>query len=603
MIPRSAADRPWPLPLGVDPDPEGTALPDPYDAAARRALLALVGNGLAQAACVVTGALAVRAVFHRIGPPLSATPALAALLLLAMAVSGLALAGLRWWQRVQAEQLGQDYAARVRLHLFQALARQPRRSAARSQGAVLIRVVGDSGALRRWLARGLPRLVVGGLTGGLALLALGVWLPPVGLTAAASYGLTALVLARRAHGVAPTVRAARRRQGILAAELGDRLGALATVHLFGQATRERRRLDRRQQALTRALVAQRRALAGLAAWSQGGAALGAALALGAGLWWVGLGRAGVADLAGAAALLALAGPSLAGLGRVAADHQAAKVAHERLTALLATPAAAPSADGSVPAASGGDEANERQVPRPGGAVRLALRGVSVNGALHAITATVAPGARVAIVGPNGAGKSSLLAAVCGLAVPDAGEVTLDGTPVSALSPEALRRRIGVVSPEVPLLRGTLGRNLGYARPHASAGRRARVAALCGVDELLAQLPQREATRLDGGARNLSWGQRQRVAWARALLGGPGLLLLDEPDAHLDPASAAHLDRMLQRYPGTVLMVTHDLHRLRMADEVWLLDGGRLVERGAPGLLLAGATRTHALFARQLRRPS
>ena len=224
-------------------------------------------------------------------------------------------------------------------------------------------------------------------------------------------------------------------------------------------------------------------------------------------------------------------------------------------------------------------------------------------AVDRVSFQIQPGETYGLLGPNGAGKTTTISMIAGLLTPDSGEVTLHGTPIAALSPAELRRRVGVVSPEVPLLRGTLGRNLSYARPRASNGRRERVAALCGVDELLQQLPQGEATRLAGGARNLSWGQRQRVAWARALLSGPGLLLLDEPDAHLDADSAAHLDRVLQRFPGTVMMVTHDLQRLRMADEVWHLEAGRLVERGTPAELLAGATRTRALFARQLRRVS
>lgn len=583
------------------------ALPDAFDGPGRRALAALVANGLAQAACVVAGALAVRTVFQGLGTVGAAGPALWAILLV-LAGSGAALAGLRWLERVQAERLGQTYAARVRLLLFDALARQPQRVAARAHGALLMRVAGDSAALRRWLARGVPRLIVGGLAGGLALAVLLRWLAPVGGVALAAYALTAVALATAARRTTPAVRAARRRQAALAAELGDRLGALATVHLFGQAGRERRRLDRRQRAVVQAMVAQRRALAGLAALSQAGAAVAAALALGAGAWWVQQGGATVADLAGAVALLALAGPSVAGLGRVAADHEAARVARERLGALLTGMSSAPAiaagpATHAEPHGSGPAAGQERQVTRPGGAIAVALRAVTLRGVVDDVTASVPPGGRVAIVGANGAGKSSLLALACGLVAPDSGDLTLDGMPIAALSPADLRRRVGVVSPEVPLLRGTLGRNLSYARPRASVGRRERVAALCGVDELLQQLPQGEATRLAGGARNLSWGQRQRIAWARALLSGPGLLLLDEPDAHLDAASAAHLDRILQRFPGTVLMVTHDLQRLRMADEVWHLEAGRLVERGTPADLLAGATRTRTLFARQLRRVS
>ncbi len=113
--------------------------------------------------------------------------------------------------------------------------------------------------------------------------------------------------------------------------------------------------------------------------------------------------------------------------------------------------------------------------------------------------------------------------------------------------------------------------------------------------MLAELPGGEDFRLTEGGTNLSLGQRQRLMLARALLGEPRLLLLDEVDANLDPEAAALIDRLLQSYRGTILIVTHRLQRLRHVDQVWYLEDGRLCEQGDPRTLLQGDSRTRCLF--------
>ncbi len=103
--------------------------------------------------------------------------------------------------------------------------------------------------------------------------------------------------------------------------------------------------------------------------------------------------------------------------------------------------------------------------------------------------------------------------------------------------------------------------------------------------------------LTHGAGNQSVGQRQRVALARTLMGKPRILLLDEADANLDPAAREALDKALRRFEGTIVMVTHDLERVRRADVVWHLEGGLLVETGPPQQVLGGLGPTARLFER------
>jgi ABC-type bacteriocin/lantibiotic exporter with double-glycine peptidase domain len=109
--------------------------------------------------------------------------------------------------------------------------------------------------------------------------------------------------------------------------------------------------------------------------------------------------------------------------------------------------------------------------------------------------------------------------------------------------------------------------------------------LCEIDNVLGDLPQGDQTRLTEGGLNLSLGQRQRVALARALLGKPAILLLDEADAHLDPGANEVLDRVLAKFCGTVLIVTHSPKRLANVDVIWKMNNGRLIEIGRPDEIL------------------
>jgi iron complex transport system ATP-binding protein len=213
--------------------------------------------------------------------------------------------------------------------------------------------------------------------------------------------------------------------------------------------------------------------------------------------------------------------------------------------------------------------------------RAVLRGVDLE---------LEPGRLIALVGPNGAGKSTLLRALAGLIRPTAGAVTLGGIDVTTLSRAALASRIAVVPQTFDTLFPftvreivALGRSarLGlFARPSPAD---ASAVARAIVDQDLVALADR---RLDA----LSGGERQRVVLAMAMAQEAGVLLLDEPTAHLDPA---HQRRILRTVGGlarsggvTVLAVLHDLNLAALADRIVVLDRGRIVADGAPAVALA-----------------
>jgi ATP-binding cassette subfamily C protein len=202
--------------------------------------------------------------------------------------------------------------------------------------------------------------------------------------------------------------------------------------------------------------------------------------------------------------------------------------------------------------------------------------------LDGVTLAVPAGAFVAIVGASGAGKSTLLDLLAGLREPEVGEVRVDGVPLASVDPEGWHRRLGYLPQESVLLHGSVLENvlLGARHPGASDVRRALGAA--GAGALLATLPHGLATRVGEGGLRLSGGERRRVALARALVGSPDLLLLDEPTSELDADSSAALSRALRSLRGamTIVAVTHDPLLAAAADRSYLLDGGRLTPREA-----------------------
>lgn len=197
--------------------------------------------------------------------------------------------------------------------------------------------------------------------------------------------------------------------------------------------------------------------------------------------------------------------------------------------------------------------------------------------MHAVAP---PGSVVAVTGLNGSGKSTLLALAARLVEPEAGRVTLGGQDLSGVAQASLRQAVSLVMPDLPLLRGDVEHNLRYRDPDADDAELERVRALTGLDEVLAQLPDGTATKVVEGGRSLSAGQRTRLALARALVGDPPVLLLDEVEANLDVGAVDAMHRVLGDRRGrcTTIVVTHRPELVAQADEVWRLEDGRL----APG---------------------
>jgi ABC-type multidrug transport system fused ATPase/permease subunit len=212
--------------------------------------------------------------------------------------------------------------------------------------------------------------------------------------------------------------------------------------------------------------------------------------------------------------------------------------------------------------------------------------------MREVDLSIEPGARVVITGPNGAGKSTLLNLLLGLYRPSDGRVLLDGVELAELDLRHARRQIGVVLQDPVIFPGTIRENIAYAEPGATEAALEAAARVATAADFIETLPDGYETEVGDDGELLSGGQRQRIAIARALLGQPALLILDEPTTYLDDSAIAAFLERLDELPEapTVLMVTHSAAIAARADRVIEMREGRITAdelRPAPAPRLAG----------------
>ena len=466
------------------------------------------------------------------------------------------------------EKVGYNVVRDLRMRLYAHLqGMTPPQLQHRARGGLLLRFIGDLSMLRMWLSRGLlggivATIVVVGSVGVLAWF--NAW---IGLTVVAVLALGAAASLGSGRQMRRATRLMRRRRSLVTGNIDEQVNALPVVQVFGRAPGEYARLSRQNESLNDALckVAELRGrLRGVAATF---GLLSVAAVLAVGTIEVSRGSATI-GLVVASALVTrqLSGP-VRTLGLAHDYWHRSRVSRNKILDFLRS-----SSRGLEPA--GLDKLRVRK-----GVIEL--DDVSVAGALRSVSATARAGDLVAITGDVGAGKSTLLALLARLRDPDAGEILVDGQPLSATTPRSTFKHVGLVSPDLPLMRGTVRRNLTYAVPKADEDEIGRIVLATGLDEVLAGLPGGMDAWVTEGGRNLSAGQRQRIALARAMMGNPPILLLDEPSLTLDDDAKEQLRRMLARHQGTVLLVTHDPEEIALADQVWRLERGRLVDVLSP----------------------
>ncbi len=216
-----------------------------------------------------------------------------------------------------------------------------------------------------------------------------------------------------------------------------------------------------------------------------------------------------------------------------------------------------------------------------------------------------PGETVALVGPSGAGKTSIINLLLRFYDPWAGQVRVDGHDLRKVTQRSLRGHIGVALQDPMLLNDSIRANILFGCPSATAEEAEEAARLADAHEFILELPRGYDTAIGEEGCNLSAGQKQRIAIARALVKRPRILILDEAMSSISSASEQRILEALAAWKDacTMLIASHRLSTIRHADRILVLDQGRIVESGAHEALLAARGAYYALFVDQLERPS
>jgi ABC-type multidrug transport system fused ATPase/permease subunit len=437
-------------------------------------------------------------------------------------------------------------------------------------------------------------LAVAAFAPGLAVWLVALWLP---------LGLAARVFGARLRG---RFRTARALNSALTSQIQESLAGMRVIKAFGLEAVEQTRFEAASNAAFAGARAARTGVAGIGIgvfWLVGAVLVGATLAAtiatrdGAALWLAS--AAERFDLPALRGLLASASfgvwtlgmynawkglftggaDTLTQLARTWVQAQDIAVGLDRAFELLEQePEVADAPDAiALPRLARG--VAFRDVSFAYRADRPALVGTSFEAPVGGITA---------LLGPTGAGKSTVMSLLLRLFDPDAGAIELDGVDLRRFRVADLRAAVAIALQENVLFAASVRENVRYARPRASDTEVQQAARVACADDFIAALPQGYDTQLGERGARLSTGQRQRITLARAILKDPQLLLLDEPTASLDAETEERLVQSLAAWARgrCILLVTHRLSTVRLADRVVFLERGKVVESGAPAELLA-----------------
>jgi ATP-binding cassette, subfamily B, heavy metal transporter len=221
--------------------------------------------------------------------------------------------------------------------------------------------------------------------------------------------------------------------------------------------------------------------------------------------------------------------------------------------------------------------------------------------LNGVTFSIPPGATLAVVGPSGAGKSTIARLLYRFYDVTGGRITIDGQDLRDVTQSSLRASIGIVPQDTVLFNDTIGYNIGYGREGSSQAEIEEAARGASIHSFIASLPEQYGAKVGERGLKLSGGEKQRVAIARTLLKNPPILILDEATSALDSRTESDIQATLDRVSEkrTTIIIAHRLSTIVDADEIVVLDAGRVAEQGTHGQLLKRAGLYAEMWSRQL----
>ncbi len=471
--------------------------------------------------------------------------------------------------------IGERIVASLRADVFRHLTRlEPAFFDSSRAGDLVSRLVADTAQIKSTFGSTASIALRNGIMVIGAIVLMVITSPQLSAIVIAAIPLIVLPLVLSGRSVRRRARAAQDRLADASAFASETVGAIRTMQSFGA---ERQTAAAFAAASDEAYAASREATRSRAILS--GVAIFMVSASVVCVLWYGATEVFSGNMSGGrlsqfVLYAVLAASSLGQLSEVYGEFSAAAGAAGRLGEILATTPAiqAPPHPRRMPEPSLGQLSFE--------AVSFAYPGRTAS-ALHALSFSVRPGERVALVGPSGAGKSTVLQLALRFYDPASGRISVDGVAGPEAEPEEWRRRFALVPQEPTVFGVSVRDNIAYGRPGATDAQVEEAARLAAADGFIRALPEGYATIVGERGVTLSGGQRQRLAIARAVLKDAPILLLDEATSALDSESEKAvqdaLDRLMQG--RTTLVVAHRLATILSADRILVMDEGRVVEQG------------------------
>jgi len=462
-------------------------------------------------------------------------------------------------------------------------------------GDLLTRIAGDTNTLKDLFADSLLKFSAQFLTivGMFAVMIAVNW--QVGLIALGTMPFLCFSLFHLYRRTKASVKTQKKQESLVASRMSEVLSAIPLVQAFAREDLEVERFDAATAETLRESIRVARLEAAATRSSELITALGTAAAVLFGALQVLRGRMLPGELVLVVSYLTNVYKPIKTLAKLSTDFSKAMASADRISDVLEIEPEIQDRPDAIEVEHLKGEIVFRDVSFDYGDGKDVLRQVSFG---------VSPGQRLALVGVSGAGKSTVVSLILRLYEPLEGTILIDGVDIRRYRRESLRRQIGLVLQESILFGATIRENIAYGRPDATLAEIEAAARAANADDFIRELDDGYDTLIGERGATLSGGQRQRIAIARALIRAAPILILDEPMTGLDVESEDKVRQALNRLMAgrTCVMITHDLQSIADADQVLLLEEGRIIGRGTHAELVASSTRYRRLYELDQQQP-